>query len=57
MAFAINTHDNAFELFMRNWIFMMKQNQTIDQLFHYWIAGKMPNTFLNVATQDLNKEK
>lgn len=46
MAFAINTNDNAFEIYMRNWIFMMQKNHTIDQLFHYWIAGKKPNTFL-----------
>lgn len=40
MAFAINNKDTAFELFMRNWIHMKKQNNNIDQLFQYWIAGK-----------------
>ncbi len=40
MAFAINSEDNAFELFMRNWIQMKKQNKDINRLFDYWIAGK-----------------
>ncbi len=42
MAFAINSEDRAFELFMRNWIQMKKQNNDIDRLFNYWIAGKNP---------------
>jgi ABC-type amino acid transport substrate-binding protein len=42
MAFAINTNDNAFEIFMRNWIVMKKKNRDIEHLFHYWIAGKKP---------------
>ena len=42
MAFAINTNDNTFEIFMRNWIVMMQKNQTIDELFSYWIAGNKP---------------
>lgn len=46
MAFAINTNDNAFEIFMRNWIFMKQKNNTIEQLFHYWIAGKKPQSIL-----------
>jgi proton glutamate symport protein len=45
MAFAINTDDSTFEIYLRNWIFMMQKNHTIDQLFHYWIAGKKPNTY------------
>ncbi|KGJ92869.1 cation:dicarboxylate symporter family transporter [Colwellia psychrerythraea] len=53
MAFAINTSDNTFEIFMRNWIFMMKKNQNIDQLFHYWIAGKKPKSLLK---KDNNQE-
>jgi len=40
MAFAINSEDNAFELFMRNWIQMKLQNKDINRLFDYWIAGK-----------------
>ena len=43
MAFAINNDDRAFELFMRNWIQMKKQNNDIERLFNYWIAGKTPN--------------
>jgi len=42
MAFAINTNDNAFEIFMRNWIVMKQKNKDIDHLFSYWIAGKKP---------------
>ncbi|MEW6993874.1 cation:dicarboxylase symporter family transporter [Colwelliaceae bacterium MEBiC 14330] len=42
MAFAINTNDSAFEIFMRNWILMKQKNNDIDHLFHYWIAGKEP---------------
>ncbi len=42
MAFAINNEDNAFELFMRNWIQMKKQNNDIERLFKFWIAGKKP---------------
>lgn len=45
MAFAINTDDNAFENFMRNWIYMKQKNNAIDRLFHYWIAGKKPVFF------------
>ena len=48
MAFAINTNDNAFEIFMRNWILMMQKNNNIDQLFHYWIAGKKPKSLLTL---------
>lgn len=40
MAFAINSEDRIFELFMRNWIQMKKQNNDIERLFNYWIAGK-----------------
>ena len=43
MAFAINSEDRAFELFMRSWIQMKKQNKDIDRLFDYWIAGKKPH--------------
>jgi len=42
MAFAINTNDSAFEIFMRNWIVMKQKNKDIEHLFHYWIAGKKP---------------
>lgn len=42
MAFAINTNDGAFEIFMRNWIVMKQKNNDINHLFHYWIAGKNP---------------
>ncbi|QBG34714.1 cation:dicarboxylate symporter family transporter [Litorilituus sediminis] len=45
MAFAINTNDVTFENFMRNWIYMKQKNNTIDRLFHYWIAGKKPVFF------------
>jgi hypothetical protein len=51
MAFAINTNDSAFEIFMRNWILMKQKNKDIDHLFHYWIAGKEPN-----ATQVLKQQ-
>lgn len=44
MAFAINSEDNVFELFMRNWIQMKKQNNDIDRLFDYWIAGNKSNS-------------
>lgn len=43
MAFAINSEDRAFELFMRSWIQMKKQNKDIQHLFDYWIAGKKPH--------------
>ncbi|MBL4898924.1 MAG: cation:dicarboxylase symporter family transporter [Colwellia sp.] len=43
MAFAINSEDKAFELFMRSWIQMKKQNKDIEHLFDYWIAGKTPH--------------
>lgn len=45
MAFAINSEDKTFELFMRNWIVMKKQNNDIKQLFDYWIAGKKTPLF------------
>jgi Na+/H+-dicarboxylate symporter/ABC-type amino acid transport substrate-binding protein len=48
MAFAINTQDNAFELFMRNWIDMKTQNHDIKELFDYWIAGKVPKSFSRI---------
>ncbi len=50
MAFAINTNDNAFEIFMRNWIVMKQKNNDIDYLFHYWIAGKKPKA-IKLLTQ------
>jgi len=56
MAFAINTDDSVFEIYLRNWIFMMQKNHTIDQLFHYWIAGKKPNTYLGFTKQTIRKE-
>ncbi len=43
MAFAINSEDKAFELFMRSWIQMKTQNKDIERLFDYWIAGKTPH--------------
>jgi ABC-type amino acid transport substrate-binding protein len=43
MAFAISTNDQAFEVFMRNWIIMKQKNKDIEYLFDYWIAGKKPN--------------
>lgn len=49
MAFAINTNDNAFEIFMRNWILMKQKNHAIEQLFHYWIAGKKPESILAIS--------
>jgi ABC-type amino acid transport substrate-binding protein len=49
MAFAINQNDSAFELFMRNWINMKKQNKAIDRLFTYWIAGKKPDHIKTLA--------
>jgi Na+/H+-dicarboxylate symporter len=42
MAFAINNEDNAFELFMRNWITTKTKNNDIDRLFDYWVAGNKP---------------
>ncbi|MCW8832432.1 MAG: transporter substrate-binding domain-containing protein, partial [Colwellia sp.] len=47
MAFAINNEDNAFELFMRNWITMKKNNNDINRLFDYWVAGKNPDFLSN----------
>jgi Na+/H+-dicarboxylate symporter/ABC-type amino acid transport substrate-binding protein len=49
MAFAINTNDHVFEVFMRNWIVMKQKNNDIDHLFHYWIAGKKPQDFTVLA--------
>lgn len=43
MAFPINKNDQAFELFMRNWINMKKQSKTLERLFTYWIEGKDPD--------------
>ena len=43
MAFPLNKHDLAFELFMRNWIKMKLKDKTIDKLFSYWIKGKKPS--------------
>lgn len=51
MAFAINTNDNTFEIFMRNWIVMMQKNQTMDELFSYWIAGHKPEGLLGFSQQ------
>ena len=42
MAFPINKNDQEFELFMRNWIAMKQQNNTLSRLFGYWIGGKPP---------------
>jgi proton glutamate symport protein len=42
MAFPINHNDQAFELFMRNWIEMKQQSKVIDQLFKYWISNQTP---------------
>jgi len=53
MAFAINSEDNAFELFMRSWIQMKKQNNDINRLFDYWIAGKKAGS-LNKKLLELN---
>lgn len=40
MAFPINHNDQAFELFMRNWIEMKQKSRTIDQIFDYWISNQ-----------------
>lgn len=40
MAFPIGKTDRGFELFMRNWINMKKQNKMLDRLFDYWIGGQ-----------------
>lgn len=42
MAFPINKDDQVFELFLRNWIQMKQQSQELEQIFAYWIEGKMP---------------
>jgi hypothetical protein len=42
MAFPINHNDQAFELFMRNWINMKQQSNVINKLFDYWISNKTP---------------
>ena len=44
MAFPINHNDQAFELFMRNWLEMKQQSKVIDQLFNYWISNQAPLT-------------
>ncbi len=44
MAFPISQNDQEFELYMRNWLEMKKQNQEIDRLFDYWIKGQTPLT-------------
>ena len=51
MAFAINSDDTAFEVFMRNWIQMKKQNNEIDRLFNYWIKGKKIDQFNTKSTE------
>lgn len=51
MAFAISSEDVAFELFMRNWIQMKKQNNEINRLFHYWIKGKKIDLFSKKITE------
>ena len=44
MSFPINHNDQAFELFMRNWLEMKQQSKVIDQLFNYWISNQAPLT-------------
>jgi len=44
MAFPMNHNDQAFELFMRNWIEMKQKSNIIDKLFNYWISNKTPLT-------------
>ena len=46
MAFPINHNDQAFELFMRNWIEMKQKSKVIDKLFNYWISNKTPLTII-----------
>lgn len=46
LAFALNSVDHQFELYIRNWILMKQKNKTIDKLFNYWIAGNAPIEFL-----------
>lgn len=43
MAFPIPRSDPGFELFLRNWIEMKKQNKTLERLFNYWIGGDISN--------------
>jgi proton glutamate symport protein len=40
MAFPINKNDQAFELYLRNWIQMKQQSLELDRIFAYWIEGK-----------------
>lgn len=49
MAFPINKNDHRFELFMRRWIEMKKQNGVIGRLFKYWIEGKDRKSINRVA--------
>ncbi len=51
MVFAINNQDSAFELFMRNWIQMKKQNNDINRLFNYWVTGKKPTSPSNKLSE------
>jgi hypothetical protein len=44
MAFPISHDDQEFELYMRSWLEMKKQNQEIERLFDYWIKGQTPLT-------------
>ena len=46
LSFALNSHDQQFELYMRNWILMKQKNYTIEKLFDYWIAGQPPRNKL-----------
>ena len=46
MAFPMNHNDQAFELFMRNWIEMKQKSKIIDKLFNYWISNKTPLTII-----------
>jgi len=52
MAFPINKDDQAFELFMRNWITMKIQNKQIERLFEYWIEGKSPRKLDRFKLED-----
>ncbi|WP_286261483.1 cation:dicarboxylate symporter family transporter [Thalassotalea atypica] len=51
MAFPINKNDQAFELFMRNWIEMKKRSGELDILFSYWIEGTKPVLYSAISNK------
>ncbi len=47
IAFPINRHDHAFEVFMRYWIKIKQQSRMFDKLYHYWVEAKKTHVNFN----------